>query len=384
MSVVRLLLIVVLVVVVAACQPVRPEAEVAAEATALAQEEGAPTAVAEEEMTPTAVAEEEDAEATPTPMAEEEEAEATPTAQPEEEATATPEAEAADPKTVVEEFFAALNARDGATAAKLMIDRRPLHSAAATARRAFLANTPVVEARTFPDFQYIPHVAIADGDTVAIYLTFTGTQEGPFGNRAATGRPMAVDVLMFNRVEDGKIVESWAEWDNVAQLAQLGHLPPELSPPDPEAVPVYPTLGEGDPEANTEIVLQYMEAVNNGDDAGMAALLAPNAARYSQSDPGLHGRSAEEIIAIDQGERAAFPDRHYEVEEVVAEGDLVAGWGTLTGTNTGPLGDGPATGAALEIPVGAVFRVEDGKIAELWLVLDNLSFYSQLGLLPEE
>ncbi len=81
------------------------------------------------------------------------------------------------------------------------------------------------DAAIFPDsVQTATHV-VAEGDFVSVWATYEGTQRGPMGPFAATGRRMQIDFAAFLRVENGKIAEMWVTWDNVAALAQLGHLP---------------------------------------------------------------------------------------------------------------------------------------------------------------
>jgi len=70
------------------------------------------------------------------------------------------------------------------------------------------------------------------------------------------------------------------------------------------------------------------------------------------------------------------------MQQLVAEGDRVAGLATYSGTQTGPMGDIPATGKAVEAPVLAMFRIEEGRIAELWVVWDNVAMLTQLGQFP--
>ena len=56
--------------------------------------------------------------------------------------------------------------------------------------------------------------------------------------------------------------------------------------------------------------------------------------------------------------------------------------GVYSGTNTGPMGDIPATGKSAESPFLGIFRIESGLIAELWVEWDNLAMLTQLGLYP--
>ena len=68
-------------------------------------------------------------------------------------------------------------------------------------------------------------ILIAEGDNVAFYGEFTGTQVGPIGSIAATGKPISLDVSGMFIIQDNLIVEFWILWDNGALLTQLGHTP---------------------------------------------------------------------------------------------------------------------------------------------------------------
>ena len=75
----------------------------------------------------------------------------------------------------------------------------------------------------------------------------------------------------------------------------------------------------------------------------------------------------------------SFSDFTGSIEELVVKGDKIWCRYTMTGTNTGPLGDLPPTGKTFHITGMAMTRVIDGKIVEdetFWNVLD---FYQQLG-----
>ena len=67
---------------------------------------------------------------------------------------------------------------------------------------------------------------IADSNFVAYVTTTTGTQTGPMGDLPATGRDFMLKNLVIQRIENGKIAETWISWDNVAMLTQLGLFPP--------------------------------------------------------------------------------------------------------------------------------------------------------------
>ena len=67
---------------------------------------------------------------------------------------------------------------------------------------------------------------IAHQDKVAYVSTMTGVQTGPIGGLPATGREFTVVNIIIQRLEDGKVGETWVSWDNVAILSQLGLFPP--------------------------------------------------------------------------------------------------------------------------------------------------------------
>lgn len=76
---------------------------------------------------------------------------------------------------------------------------------------------------------------------------------------------------------------------------------------------------------------------------------------------------------------AAFPDAAMEIEHVVAEGDRLVIHRTLTGTHEGAFMGIAPTGDEVAVTGIAVFRIEDGKTAEEWQVVDVFGLLAQLG-----
>lgn len=70
-------------------------------------------------------------------------------------------------------------------------------------------------------------VIFGSGDMVAVRAIYAGTQTGPMGPFPASGRQMEIPFNGIARIENGKIAELWAEWDNLSALTQLGHFPPK-------------------------------------------------------------------------------------------------------------------------------------------------------------
>lgn len=80
---------------------------------------------------------------------------------------------------------------------------------------------------------------------------------------------------------------------------------------------------------------------------------------------------------------SAFPDMHRTVVTQVAEGDRVVDVLTYTATHRGDFMGAPPTGKTATIASTMISRVEDGRIIEIWAIVDMLSLMQQLGLLPE-
>jgi predicted ester cyclase len=66
---------------------------------------------------------------------------------------------------------------------------------------------------------------VAEGDTVATHWTATGIHTGELMGVAPTGREVKVEGVQFDRVRDGKIVESQGLFDALGLLQQVGALP---------------------------------------------------------------------------------------------------------------------------------------------------------------
>ena len=134
-----------------------------------------------------------------------------------------------------------------------------------------------------------------------------------------------------------------------------------------------------DTDANKQLYKNFVAEVwNQRDPAAADRYLAANFIEHNQNlPPGLAGR--KQFTAAIQ---AAFSDYHGEVEEVIGEGDFVAARVLWTGTQDGPYQGKPPTGKKLSFRTADFFRVENGKLAEHWDVVDTLPRAIALGLVP--
>ena len=133
-------------------------------------------------------------------------------------------------------------------------------------------------------------------------------------------------------------------------------------------------------EANKKLLKDCMEEVwNHESPEAVEKFFATDCVRHDPS--GLSEVSGiEEIKQVNVGLRAAFPDSHYTVEDMIAEGDKVVTRWTVRGTHKGEMMGIKATGKTIETPGINISRIEGGKIAEEWIIWDTFGFMKQLGV----
>jgi steroid delta-isomerase-like uncharacterized protein len=118
--------------------------------------------------------------------------------------------------------------------------------------------------------------------------------------------------------------------------------------------------------ANKALVRHVFEdVIPAGDADAMRALFTDG---FVDHDP-LPGQpaGADGAAYVVRTMHGAHPDLRFAIDDLVAEADRVVISWTLTGTNTGPLLGRPPTGEAVELSAIAIFRIDEGRIAERWV-----------------
>jgi steroid delta-isomerase-like uncharacterized protein len=102
-------------------------------------------------------------------------------------------------------------------------------------------------------------------------------------------------------------------------------------------------------------------------------------------DTGLiaHPFGPEEMKGTVRMVTCGFPDNVHQVEEVIAEGDMVVARVTLTGTHEGEFMGIPPTGRRIEITEIHIYRLRDGKAVEHRVGRDDLGAMRQLGVIAD-
>lgn len=82
----------------------------------------------------------------------------------------------------------------------------------------------------FSDYHGEVQEILAAGDKVVTRTHWTGTQDGPFLGRPASGNKLDFTTSDFYRFENGKVAEHWDVVDTMAYATSLGLISPPSSP----------------------------------------------------------------------------------------------------------------------------------------------------------
>ena len=134
-------------------------------------------------------------------------------------------------------------------------------------------------------------------------------------------------------------------------------------------------------EENKALARSVLEEMFNKGNLDVAdELLAPDYVNHDAAMPeDIHG--PEGFKQYVGAYRSAFSDLHLEIEEQIAEGDLVATRWTGTGTHDGELAGIPPTGKRVTLPGMEIVRISGGKLVEGWEGYDSMNLMRQLGVM---
>jgi len=119
---------------------------------------------------------------------------------------------------------------------------------------------------------------------------------------------------------------------------------------------------------------RYVAAANSGDTGSFPTIFADNYIQHSGRSPS--GLAAQ--IANAERLRAVFPDRHLVVEDRIVGGDKLVARNTYAGTQRGKFRGFEPTGRVVTINTIDIWRIEAGKLAEHWDVVDFAAVEKQL------
>ncbi len=145
-----------------------------------------------------------------------------------------------------------------------------------------------------------------------------------------------------------------------------------------EAKPVGADSGS-QVEQNKIVVRRLAEALQQGDLQTLNDIGDPKGLEHTS-------RGTREIGGPYSDLKDACPmcvvlsPRHMTIDLLIAEGDLVTVRATVRGTQSGPLGNLPASGKEITVSYTNVYRIRGGRIVEYWVSMDRLSMMEQLGM----
>lgn len=132
-------------------------------------------------------------------------------------------------------------------------------------------------------------------------------------------------------------------------------------------------------EQNKELTRRFYEEVMNRKNLqAIDELCAPEIVDHTAMPgqaPGLEGMKQMFAMFVE-----AFPDMRIEVEDLIAERDLVVARLAMSGTHKGPLFGTPPTGKHVTFRGVDMVRIRDGRATEVWHYGDDFLVLGQLGV----
>jgi steroid delta-isomerase-like uncharacterized protein len=126
--------------------------------------------------------------------------------------------------------------------------------------------------------------------------------------------------------------------------------------------------------------MRLPDAINKGDLSAFDQLIAADAVDHALP-PGIPP-TLEGTKMFFSAFLAAFPDLHYQVDDTIVEGDRVVQRVTGHGTMKGEFQGMPASNKSATWNEIHIVRYANGKVAEHWAVIDQVSMLTQLGFMP--
>lgn len=121
----------------------------------------------------------------------------------------------------------------------------------------------------------------------------------------------------------------------------------------------------------------YKEVYIDWDMAVVDEVVSPRFTSHDWPEGGRTGpRAFREYYAV---MRSAVPDVRYEVDDLIAESDRVVVRWTMHGTHEGDFGGIAATGRTIALKGIAIYRVNEGKLMERWVVSDLHGLLEEIG-----
>lgn len=203
----------------------------------------------------------------------------------------------------------------------------------------------------FPEYELLAEEIFAEGDFVAVRGEFRGVQRGAFAGIAPTGKSVTAGLIIIYKVQSGKIVNHWMQFDTFGLLQQL----------------------QGDSQPTVGVVQRQLEAFGRSD---INALV-----ENCSSDCEIHSPGPE-IIPYSGTMKGHAEIRGYfeklirtqsnanlSISQIVAQGNTVV----VTGSYSAQV---KATGKSINTPVALTFEIRGEKISRYMALADTTAVAS--------
>jgi predicted ester cyclase len=128
-------------------------------------------------------------------------------------------------------------------------------------------------------------------------------------------------------------------------------------------------------EENAALLRRAWAAYDRGDVEGFAECLTDDWREHLPTEEVSTLEDERRTMAV---HRIAFPDKHTEILRMVVDDEMVACHCTTTAVHRGRYFDLEPTGARVSVDEMMFNRIQDGKIAETWVITAGAGFYRQL------
>jgi predicted ester cyclase len=134
-------------------------------------------------------------------------------------------------------------------------------------------------------------------------------------------------------------------------------------------------------QANETLARRYLaDFWNRGDETAISEIVATGAVAHVAGKTIAIGPTA--LLARRAGLLSIYADPTFTLEDAIAVGDRAVIRWTFRGAHTGSGAGVPPTGKEVVATGINIFRIADGKIAEIWVESDDLGELRQLGVIP--
>ena len=130
---------------------------------------------------------------------------------------------------------------------------------------------------------------------------------------------------------------------------------------------------------NVAAIESAVEQMNAGNVDGYLELYADDLTVHGYP-PGVEGKAG--VSEFYRSFRKAISDFELTIEDVISDGDKVAGRYRIRGKHADELMGVPASGNDIDVEGQSFFRFENGRVAERWQSLDGAVLMTQIGALP--